>query len=160
MNKSKDMFSKHKRNKDGLQRQCKECQKLTNESYRLQNPEYNKVWQKDNSQKLRIYEKLNPGNPIVKNMWNAKRRAKKLKATPSWTNTEFEQFVIEEMYALAKQRTNVTGIVHHVDHIVPLQSDLVQGLHCVSNLQILEATANIAKGNRYWPNMPDYVVEK
>jgi len=37
---------------------------------------------------------------------------------------------------------------HHVDHIVPLVSQLVCGL------QILDAKANIEKGNRSWPDMP------
>lgn len=37
----------------------------------------------------------------------------------------------------------------HVDHIIPLQGELVSGLHTLSNLQYLPAADNIAKGNTF-----------
>lgn len=41
-----------------------------------------------------------------------------------------------------------------VDHIVPIRSDLVCGLHCIDNFQLLTRSENASKGNRYWPDMP------
>jgi hypothetical protein len=84
------------------------------------------------------------------NAWAAKYRASKLEATPAWA--DFES--IEELYFTADFLGMVTGEWHHVDHVVPLQSDVVCGLHWEKNLQILPGAENIAKGNRYWPDMP------
>lgn len=78
------------------------------------------------------------------------RRARKIGATPDWANA----FFIEEAYDIARTRTRVTGVQWHVDHIVPLVSDLVCGLHVENNLAVIPASHNIAKGNRHWPDMP------
>lgn len=81
----------------------------------------------------------------------AKRNARKIQATPVWAN----DFFIREAYALAKLREKVCGGKWHVDHIVPLRSKLVCGLHVEHNLQVIPAAVNIAKKNRHWPDMPE-----
>ena len=42
-----------------------------------------------------------------------------------------------------------------VDHVVPITSDFVSGLHCWHNLQLLTKSENSSKLNRFWPDMPD-----
>jgi hypothetical protein len=69
---------------------------------------------------------------------DARYRASKLQATPNWANLT----TIREIY-----RTCPEG--YHVDHIIPLQNDLVCGLHCEFNLQHLPASENLSKGNRF-----------
>jgi hypothetical protein len=85
---------------------------------------------------------------------NASRRAKKNSATPDWARSEIDSFVTKEMFNLASLRTKKTGMVWHVDHIVPLKSKIVCGLHCSANLQVIPALINQSKGNRIWPDMP------
>ena len=77
----------------------------------------------------------------------AKRRARKHHATPEWLN-EDDLWMIEEIYHLANLRTKVTGTDWAVDHIIPLQSKRVCGLHVPWNLQVITSSENSVKGNR------------
>ena len=81
------------------------------------------------------------------NAYTAERRAKKLQATPALT--EDELWMITEVYDLCAERTRVTGVIHHVDHVVPLQGTHVSGLHVPWNLQVLTAHDNISKSNSW-----------
>lgn len=72
------------------------------------------------------------------------RRARKLQAIPLW----YEENLISIVYKKGKE----LGL--EVDHIVPLGSSLVCGLHCWDNLQLLDKSLNSRKNNNYWPDMP------
>jgi len=80
-----------------------------------------------------------------------KRHATKLHATPKWASG----FFISEAYDLAKLRSKATGFKWQVDHIVPLRSPIVSGLHVEYNLQVIPALQNQKKSNRIWPDMPN-----
>jgi len=117
----------------------------------LANPEKNKANRSANKEKLRAvcraWQAANRDKDCAR---SNKQRAEKLCATPSWGNP----FFIEEIYHLAQLRTKATGIKWHVDHIVPLKSKTVCGLHVEHNLRVIPAVQNISKGNRQWPDMP------
>lgn len=96
----------------------------------------NREWKRNNRHMVRAYD--------------SKRRVAEKRATPSWASQE----KILEFYFAADFLGMVTGAWHHVDHVVPLQSKVVCGLHCETNLQVLPARENFSKGNRHWPDMP------
>jgi hypothetical protein len=82
---------------------------------------------------------------------SGENRAIKLRAMPAWASPER----IAEVYQLAARLTKETGIEHHVDHVVPLRSKIVSGLHVEYNLEAIPAVKNRIKGNRHWPDMPE-----
>jgi hypothetical protein len=82
---------------------------------------------------------------------NAARYAAKLRATPAWADLE----KIAQIYIEAAELAKNNGVTYHVDHVIPLRSKIVCGLHCEANLRILDAGENRSKGNRHWPDMPE-----
>ncbi len=93
------------------------------------------------------YTKANAGKV---NASTARRYSSKRKAIPSWACRD----AIERIYIRAAEMTKETGSPHEVDHIVPLQSSVVCGLHCESNLRVLTRYENRSKSNNHWPDMP------
>jgi hypothetical protein len=96
--------------------------------------------------KLRDSYKQNPYKAYAK---SAARRVAQINSIPAWAN----KFFISEIYELAALRTKMLGIKFEVDHIVPVKSKRVCGLHVENNLQILTKLENRAKGNYSWPCM-------
>jgi hypothetical protein len=78
------------------------------------------------------------------------RRAATYAATPTWAAAD----EIASIYEQARSMTIETGVEHHVDHIVPLKSKKVCGLHVPANLRVITKSENSRKSNRYWPDMP------
>ena len=73
-----------------------------------------------------------------------RRRAKLLKCLPPWADHE----KLREFYVQAQELTESTGIPHEVDHIYPLQGQLVTGLHIPANLRVIPKSENRSKGAR------------
>lgn len=126
----------HQKNKEKRNDYCRAYRKSNLEKAR----EASRAWARD--------------NPVKMKMTNAARRSAKHAATPLWAREEFDLFAVSEAYSLSSLRTKVMGTQWHVDHIVPLRSKKVCGLHCSANLQVIPGAVNHAKGNRAWPDMP------
>lgn len=76
---------------------------------------------------------------------SAKRRAQMRQATPSWFNPD----IVEQFYVEAMRLTSELGIPYEVDHVIPIQSKKVCGLHCQFNLQVIPASENRTKSNKF-----------
>jgi hypothetical protein len=130
-------FHKNSRMKDKLQCQCKACHSTCRKEWRSNNNERNAAHQRN------WYANPNNDGLALSNQKRKKHEATKLRAVPIW----FERDLVNEVYRKAQE----FGFA--VDHIVPLQSPNVCGLHCWANLQLLDSQINCSKGNRYWPDM-------
>jgi len=105
-----------------------------------------KNWMANNAEKMREYRKsYRISNPAIVANATQRRNAKKKKASVLWAN----ESKILDMYKLAENLSKKTGIKHHVDHMIPLQSNFVCGLHCEANLQVIPALENIKKSNKF-----------
>lgn len=74
-------------------------------------------------------------------------------AWPDWC-AEHPDF--KNIYNEAKQR-RAKGEKVHVDHMVPICSKYVCGLHVPWNLQVITEKENLSKSNDYWPDCPDHL---
>jgi hypothetical protein len=163
-----DEFYKDRRATDGCQPSCKDCHnRAARERYHADpksHMEKTKAWVERNKERSAAIKKAyrdrnkdkqsdynkrwreaNPEKHVAK---EARRRAAKLDRTPQWL-TKDHHWMIEECYSLSRLRSSITGVTHHVDHIVPLRGKKVSGLHVPWNLQVIPATDNCSKGNKH-----------
>lgn len=125
-----------------------------NKEWHKRNPQATKRYneQATNTPAKRAYKSLKSAmwakkNPDKANALKAKRRASKMQRTPAWL-TEAHFKAIRDIYMQASQLSKTTGVLHHVDHIVPLQGKIVSGLHVPWNLRVVTATVNLTKNNK------------
>lgn len=79
----------------------------------------------------------------------AKYRAQKASATPKWLNLD-DISAIKECYRAASDFAYLFGENVHVDHILPIKSPSVCGLHVPWNLRVVPALVNWSKNNRWY----------
>ena len=160
-------FCRDSSKKSGLSSWCKICVKAWSRAYRkshktevalaqvkwaVNNKERVKEKLKryvlDNRPAIRVhkerYRKNNPGKMAAK---DKRRQEQERISTPVWA----DKAKMAVFYKLAKVLSG-DDAQYHVDHIVPLKSEFVCGLHVEYNLEVVSASYNVAKGNNYWPH--------
>ena len=163
-NQRKDVseFYRRARNKDRLQTWCKLCTSKANAKCYAESKEHraaiNARWKKDNRERVNAQSRARAAA-------NKEKQSARCKA---WRirNKEYDAFRVKYRKAMIMQaipkwadRQDILDVYKeaqsfglHVDHIVPLTSKLVCGLHVWDNLQLLALSHNRAKGNRWWPD--------
>ena len=160
-------FRKRAASKDGLTYNCKSCAsayqkkqyqdpdvralriKQANEYYHNDTEAgkaSRRAYYKNNTKAMRAWQsEYRKHNRPLYNAANAKRRAKKLQATPDWA----DMGAITAIYQEAQRLQDLLGVPMHIDHVIPLQGELVCGLHVETNLAIIPATLNLKKSNKF-----------
>jgi len=118
-----------------IYRKCKACKNAESRAYSARNKDVIAARMK----------KYHQAFPARVNHQTAKYRIKRLARLVPWAN----EFFISEAYDLAILREKATGFKWEVDHIIPITHKLVCGLHVENNLQVIPATENIRKRNRF-----------
>ena len=146
-----------------LRSNCSSCCRLYAKSFREKNREIvlkkDKEKREKNRERVRYsskkWESRNPDKVYEKrkrwsianrgkvNLYATTRRAIKRKSIPAWADRD----LIRDIYLEGNYQQL------HVDHIVPLNSNRVCGLHWEGNLQLLSKSDNSKKAHRIWPNM-------
>ncbi len=158
--KDKSEFFKRTRSVDGYESECKICRKKRNAKWFSENRKRHNIMMKDWYQKNRDKHLQDSKDRYCADKAYAlskyyKRSIRTKIATPSWA----DQKTIAEFYRIAKHLEKTIGGKWEVDHIVPIQSNLVCGLHVQTNLQVIPAEQNRQKSNSYWPDMPEGELE-
>ena len=123
--------------------------------YKRQAAERSKQWREKNLERSRKNTKdWQVKNKAKTTQYAAQRYANQKKALAAWTDVEMQSKILE-MYVAAAEMTAATGIHHQVDHVVPLRSNQVCGLHVWWNLQVIPAGENKQKSAKFdvclWP---------
>jgi hypothetical protein len=100
---------------------------------------YQKAWKERNTTWVRADTKA--------------RRRKHREATPIWLTRE-QKGQIRELYKIAITMTKTTGEQYVVDHIIPLRSEVVCGLHVPWNLRVIPRQENLLKSNKLIDSRP------
>jgi len=93
-------------------------------------------------------EKYKAQNPELYKAFTSVRRRRHKNATPKWITSE-QKLAMRNLYLKAQELTKIAGERYVVDHIIPLISPDVCGLHVPWNLRVITQEENLKKSNKF-----------
>jgi hypothetical protein len=129
------------------------------DKWRAYDTEYGRRYRQENAERVREYEARYRKQIRGRcNAWARAYQVAKDRRTPPWLTDE-QLRAIEAFYEEAARLTCETGVVHHVDHVVPLRGRVrgqkgvaVSGLHVPWNLRVMPGPENIARSCYFDPD--------
>ena len=98
-------------------------------------------------EKRRLQAQYKERNVDVVRADTSVRKRRHREATPKWLSQEQKLFM-RQLYIQARKLTELTKERYVVDHIVPLRSHEVCGLHVPWNLRVITQEENLKKSNK------------
>lgn len=99
------------------------------------------------AERFRQWRLANPGKSRARSRGYD---ARKIKAEPPWADRE----LIAVVYEQCAEMNRIAGWTkYHVDHVMPLKSPILCGLHVHYNLQIITAEENLSKRNKVYEGL-------
>jgi 5-methylcytosine-specific restriction endonuclease McrA len=148
-----DVENKRARLRAHYRRVVSENPDFHREKYWL-NPEFSreqgrKYYRQNRERRIEKAVAYAKNNRAKANATGKKYKVAKQNACPPWVLASSELCgMMEDVYQQAQELTKETGVMHHVDHIIPIQGPNVCGLHVPWNLQVLTASENCSKQNK------------
>lgn len=136
-------FYKHPNMAQGRMSKCKKCKISYTSQYATENRDKRREWndrwvEKNPEANAECKRNWNSQNPETRRHHDAIRRTRKKLAYVPGHEAE-----LKALYALVPTIERLLGETCHVDHIIPLACG---GTHEPTNLQIIPARINLAKG--------------
>lgn len=147
-----DSVKEYKKNydnthKEEIKAKDKAWKEANPDRYKFLTSNYTNTHKEEIAFKDKIWREANPDKC---NAYGAKRRAIKKNAT---LNLPKEQnLLIGDFYKESSKLSRETGIPYEVDHIIPLQGEIVSGLHVPWNLRVVTKEENRKKSNKLISN--------
>lgn len=114
------------------------------DAHKYYKPEKDRAWREANRERLKAMERARSKTPKYMVM-NVEKAARRRRAVSPWA----DEAKVKAIYEEALRLTLETGTKYVVDHIVPLKSDLVCGLHNEFNLRVITQSENARKKNKF-----------
>lgn len=137
-----ELYGNKRSTKDGLDPACKPCRSI--ERAASKTPQAKARYAEQRRRRMQT-DKDHADRIRSEHAARQNRRRSRMSAIQL---SDDELFAIHETYSLCRMRSEITGVPHHVDHIVPLNGKDVCGLHVPWNLQVIPASENLSKSNR------------